>query len=135
MTTGLKKPHNYHMQWLIILIPPALGALSYFVSEHYGLYNSEVGMVFVTIVISFEFYLLYRMRKNSSGSINELSDSEKNQPKTDEQEINFSDIPASMEGEAPKPIDKTGNVFLHNEETLTEDMANLGIDRYKKDES
>ena len=109
----------------MIFIPPLIAALAYAISDSYGLYTSEVGVTFIAIVIGFEFYLLYQMRKNSSGDLKQADDSDNNL-----REVDFSKVPAVMSGDAPKPIDKTGNVYLHNEETLTEDMANIGIDRH-----
>jgi amino acid permease len=84
--------------------------------------------ILIFLLVFLEFYLIYRMRKRSGGELetNNNDDSANSEP----EKINFSEIPHSTEGQAPKPIDKSGNVFLHNEETLTEDMANIGIDRY-----
>lgn len=99
-----------------------------YINESYGI---EGGTILKTIMVGFvvfEFYLLYRMRKRSSGEMTSPH------IEKEEEKINFSEIPHSTEGEAPKPIDKSGNVFLHNEETLTEDMANIGIDRYNDSE-
>lgn len=67
------------------------------------------------------FGMLYFMRNKDKIIDHEVDNN-------DDYKSRFGDVPAATMEKPPKPIDKTGNVFEHNNETLIDDLINIGID-------
>ena len=94
------------------------------ISKEYG---DIAFFVMFTSGLIVEFGIFYLMRRRSSGRYEESLE-EKLETDNGEYHNDFSKVGSGDRNIAVKPIDYTGNVFSHNEETLIEDLNNIGID-------
>lgn len=97
-------------------------------------YNfSELGSIAImTCAIIAQFGALILMRRSSGGELDKSSKQADLEISDEEFHNDFSKVGSGEQPIDVKPIDLSGNVYLHNEETFREDLQNMGIDPFKK---
>lgn len=91
--------------------------LDHFIEPYLSNFQREI-LIPISMIITVIFYY---------GSMT-LMKSKAKQDLTDKSREEFAKVGSAENKVDLKPIDLSGNVFIHNEETMNEDLKNMGID-------